>query len=113
MPKGYTGFSLTIEYYREEDGRWLADIAALPGGGGCLWTEPTASHGGRSGVGVAIDCRPAGAWRSCSRTDERLLHCRLTSHHEIGLRPSRGRRWLPCSTSIGLSNDRAVRPTAY
>ena len=32
MPKGYTGFSLTIEYYREEDGRWLADIAALPGG---------------------------------------------------------------------------------
>ena len=25
------GFSLAIEYYREEDGRWLADIAALPG----------------------------------------------------------------------------------
>jgi predicted RNase H-like HicB family nuclease len=24
-------FSLTIEYYREEDGRWLADIPALPG----------------------------------------------------------------------------------
>jgi predicted RNase H-like HicB family nuclease len=24
-------FSLTIEYYREEDGRWLADIQALPG----------------------------------------------------------------------------------
>jgi len=24
-------FSLAIEYYREEDGRWLADIAALPG----------------------------------------------------------------------------------
>jgi len=25
------GFSLAIEYYREEDGRWLADISALPG----------------------------------------------------------------------------------
>ncbi|HXN48458.1 MAG TPA: type II toxin-antitoxin system HicB family antitoxin [Bryobacteraceae bacterium] len=25
------GFSLAIEYFREEDGRWLADIAALPG----------------------------------------------------------------------------------
>jgi hypothetical protein len=33
MPKALAaeGFSLTIEYYREEDGRWLADIAALPG----------------------------------------------------------------------------------
>ncbi len=26
-----SGFSLAIEYSREEDGRWLADIAALPG----------------------------------------------------------------------------------
>lgn len=25
------GFSLAIEYYREKDGRWLADIPALPG----------------------------------------------------------------------------------
>jgi predicted RNase H-like HicB family nuclease len=25
------GFSLAIEYQREEDGRWLADIPALPG----------------------------------------------------------------------------------
>jgi predicted RNase H-like HicB family nuclease len=25
------GFSLAIEYCREEDGRWLADIPALPG----------------------------------------------------------------------------------
>ena len=25
------GFSLAIEYFREEDGRWLADIPALPG----------------------------------------------------------------------------------
>ncbi len=24
-------FALAIEYYREEDGRWLADIPALPG----------------------------------------------------------------------------------
>ena len=31
MPKASTGFSLAIEYYREEDGRWLADIPALPG----------------------------------------------------------------------------------
>jgi predicted RNase H-like HicB family nuclease len=33
MPKHLAaeGFSLAIEYYREEDGRWLADIAALPG----------------------------------------------------------------------------------
>jgi predicted RNase H-like HicB family nuclease len=31
MPKSPTGFSLAIEYFREEDGRWLADIAALPG----------------------------------------------------------------------------------
>jgi predicted RNase H-like HicB family nuclease len=31
MPKPQGGFSLTIEYYREEDGRWLADIPALPG----------------------------------------------------------------------------------
>ena len=31
MPKSSTGFSLSIEYYHEEDGRWLADIAALPG----------------------------------------------------------------------------------
>ena len=33
MPKtpAAEGFSLAIEYYREEDGRWLADIAALPG----------------------------------------------------------------------------------
>ena len=26
-----TGFSLAIEYFREDDGRWLADIPALPG----------------------------------------------------------------------------------
>ena len=25
------GFSLTIKYFREDDGRWLADIPALPG----------------------------------------------------------------------------------
>jgi predicted RNase H-like HicB family nuclease len=31
MPKSPTGFSLAIEYDREEDGRWLADIPALPG----------------------------------------------------------------------------------
>jgi len=31
MPKSPTGFSLAIEYQREEDGRWLADIPALPG----------------------------------------------------------------------------------
>jgi predicted RNase H-like HicB family nuclease len=30
MPKHPTGFSLAIEYFREDDGRWLADIAALP-----------------------------------------------------------------------------------
>ena len=30
-PRSATGFSLAIEYFREEDGRWLADIAALPG----------------------------------------------------------------------------------
>jgi predicted RNase H-like HicB family nuclease len=26
-----SGFSLAIEYFREEGGRWLADIPALPG----------------------------------------------------------------------------------
>ena len=31
MAKSPPGFSLAIEYFREEDGRWLADIAALPG----------------------------------------------------------------------------------
>ena len=31
MPTSPTGFSLAIEYHREEDGRWLADIFALPG----------------------------------------------------------------------------------
>ncbi len=33
MPKAPNAskFSLAIEYYREEDGRWLADIPALPG----------------------------------------------------------------------------------
>lgn len=33
MPKATapTAFALAIEYYREEDGRWLADIPALPG----------------------------------------------------------------------------------
>ena len=25
------GFSLAIEYHKEDDGRWLADIPALPG----------------------------------------------------------------------------------
>ncbi|MBM3760967.1 MAG: type II toxin-antitoxin system HicB family antitoxin [Acidobacteria bacterium] len=31
MRNGSQGFSLTIEYEREDDGRWLADIPALPG----------------------------------------------------------------------------------
>ena len=32
MPKAApNGFSLAIEYHREVDGRWLADIPALPG----------------------------------------------------------------------------------
>ena len=33
MPKTLAaeGFSLAIEYHREVDGRWLADIATLPG----------------------------------------------------------------------------------
>ena len=33
MPKAPSanGFSLAIEFYREKDGRWLADIPALPG----------------------------------------------------------------------------------
>ena len=28
---GQRKFALAIEYFREEDGRWLADIPALPG----------------------------------------------------------------------------------
>ena len=31
MAEPSSKFSLEIEYYREEDGRWLADISALPG----------------------------------------------------------------------------------
>jgi predicted RNase H-like HicB family nuclease len=31
MPNPPTGFSLAIEYHREEDGRWLADIPVLAG----------------------------------------------------------------------------------
>ena len=33
MPKAPAarGFTLKVEFYREEDGRWLADIPALPG----------------------------------------------------------------------------------
>lgn len=31
MRKVPHGFSLTIAYEREDDGRWLADIPALPG----------------------------------------------------------------------------------
>jgi predicted RNase H-like HicB family nuclease len=31
MPKAVSGFALAIEYHREEAGRWLADIPALPG----------------------------------------------------------------------------------
>jgi predicted RNase H-like HicB family nuclease len=31
MPESSTGFCLAIEYHREEDGRWLAEISALPG----------------------------------------------------------------------------------
>jgi predicted RNase H-like HicB family nuclease len=31
MHQDPAAFSLAIEYYREEDGRWLADISALPG----------------------------------------------------------------------------------
>ena len=31
MSKPATGFSLAIEYYREEDGRWMAEIESLPG----------------------------------------------------------------------------------
>jgi predicted RNase H-like HicB family nuclease len=33
MPKRVSrrGFSLAIEYFREADGRWLADIPTLPG----------------------------------------------------------------------------------
>ncbi|MBI4877896.1 MAG: type II toxin-antitoxin system HicB family antitoxin [Acidobacteria bacterium] len=31
MEKAPVGFSLAIEHYPEEDGRWLADIPALPG----------------------------------------------------------------------------------
>ena len=33
MPKSLAAevFSLAIMYYREDDGRWLADIRALPG----------------------------------------------------------------------------------
>jgi predicted RNase H-like HicB family nuclease len=33
MARGHTAhrFSLAIEYFREDDGRWLADIPALPG----------------------------------------------------------------------------------
>jgi predicted RNase H-like HicB family nuclease len=30
-PPSANRISLAIEYYREEDGRWLADIPALPG----------------------------------------------------------------------------------
>ena len=30
-PSSPQGFALVIEYHREDDGRWLADIAALPG----------------------------------------------------------------------------------
>lgn len=31
MPKAASKYSLAIDYYREPDGRWLADIPALPG----------------------------------------------------------------------------------
>lgn len=31
MRKAASKYSLAIDYYREPDGRWLADIPALPG----------------------------------------------------------------------------------
>ena len=45
MPKTRTAerFSLSIEYYREDDGRWLADIAALPGVTACGRTRKQAT----------------------------------------------------------------------
>ena len=35
--------SLSIEYYREADGRWLADIAALPGVTAYGWSRKKAT----------------------------------------------------------------------
>ncbi len=43
MAKSPTGFSLAIEYHREEDGRWLADIPALPGVTACGRTKKQAT----------------------------------------------------------------------
>jgi predicted RNase H-like HicB family nuclease len=43
MAKASAGFSLAIEYHREEDGRWLADTAALPGVTAYGWSRRQAT----------------------------------------------------------------------
>jgi predicted RNase H-like HicB family nuclease len=45
MPKapGERDFSLAVEYFREEDGRWLGDLPALPGVTACGRTRKQAT----------------------------------------------------------------------
>src|SRR5260370_42423306 len=105
MPKTLAaeGFSLAIEYYREEDGRGLADIAALPGVTAYGRTKKQATAGVQA-LAFAPDRRPSGARRSSVRAHERFLHCRIKAHLRIG-RPSKRRGpWPRCSGSAGESN---------
>jgi predicted RNase H-like HicB family nuclease len=98
MPKAPTvsSFSLAIEYYREEDGRWLADIQALPG--------VTAYGRTKKQATAAVQALAL-----------RLIADRL-EHGEAVPGPmdvTFVAASLPCCGSAGASRGKAARPTEY
>ena len=78
MPKSSTGLSLAIEYFREEDGRWLADISALPGVTAYGRTRKQATAAVQAlALRLIADRREHGEAVPGPMND--LLHCRLRS----------------------------------
>jgi len=85
MPKALVEqrFSLTIEYSREEDGRWLADIPALPGVTSYGRTKKQATVAVQA-LALRLIADRLEHGEAVPRPDERVLHCRLTNPSRTG-----------------------------
>jgi hypothetical protein len=112
MPKtpSTSRFSLAIEYCREKDDRWLADIPALPGVTAYGRAKKQATAAVQALVLRLIADR-LGARGSGPGPHGRILHCRLRRNPQTGppRRPSRYSRH--CCGSAGASTaERNLAP---
>jgi predicted RNase H-like HicB family nuclease len=112
MPKALAveGFSLAIEYYREEDGRWLADIAALPGVTAYGRTKKQATAAAEA-LALRLIADRLEHGEALPGPMNVTFIAAQESISELAVRVGRRRLWPRCCGSAGGSNARVAHPT--